>query len=104
MESCWRATALSALLLLALTPGIAFGEWKATGPYGGDAEVVRVVPQSPGLVIAGTHNGLLFISYNGGASWSNIPFDGQLSGTLHALEVDPRYAGTWYAGMEGDHP
>jgi len=104
MESCWRAIALSALLLLALTPGIAFGEWNATGPYGGDAELVRVVPQSRGSVIAGTHNGLLFISHNGGASWSSTPFDGQLSGTLHALEVDPRYAGTWYAGMEGDHP
>src|SRR6202034_2225338 len=31
------------------------------------------------------------------------PFQGQLSGTLHALEVDPRSTGTWYAGMEGDH-
>ena len=87
-----------------MIPGIASGEWRATGPYGGDAELVRVVPKSRGFVIAGTHNGLLFTSANGGASWTNIPFEGQLSGVLHALEVDPRSAGIWYAGMEGDHP
>jgi photosystem II stability/assembly factor-like uncharacterized protein len=79
-------------------------EWRVTGPYGGDAELVRVVPKIPGFVLAGAHNGLLFSSTNGGASWANIPFAGQLTGVLHALEVDPRASGTWYAGMEGDHP
>jgi photosystem II stability/assembly factor-like uncharacterized protein len=92
------------LLLSVLTPEVASAQWQPTGPYGGDAELVRVVPKSRGFVIAGTHNGLLFTSLNGGASWTNIPFEGQLSGTLHALEVDPRSTGTWYAGMEGDHP
>jgi photosystem II stability/assembly factor-like uncharacterized protein len=89
-------------LASALTPGVAYAEWRATGPFGGDAELVRVVPKSRGFVIAGAHNGLLFTSSNGGASWTNIPFEGQLTGTLHALEVDPRATGTWYAGMEGD--
>lgn len=79
-------------------------EWRVTGPYGGDAELVRVVPKTPGFVIAGAHNGLLFTSSNGGASWTNVPFAGQLTGVLHALEVDPRSTGTWYAGMEGDRP
>ena len=92
------------LLLLALTPAIASAEWRPTGPFGGDAEIVRVVPKSRGFVVAGAHNGLLFTSSNGGASWTNIPFEGALTGTLHALEIDPRYTGTWYAGMEGDHP
>jgi len=108
----WRASPKSAtaalLLLFTLTgapiPNLAYAQWRATGPFGGDAELVRVVPKSPGFVIAGAHNGLLFTSSNGGASWTNIPFEGQLSGTLHALEVDPRSTGTWYAGMEGDHP
>ena len=62
------------------------------------------MPKVPGFVLAGAHNGLLFSSANGGASWANIPFTGQLTGVLHALEVDPRSTGTWYAGMEGDHP
>jgi photosystem II stability/assembly factor-like uncharacterized protein len=102
-ESGRRAAATSLLLLFALSSA-ASAEWRATGPFGGDAELVRVVPKSLGFVIAGAHNGLLFASSNGGASWTNIPFEGQLSGVLHALEVDPRSTGTWYAGMEGDHP
>jgi photosystem II stability/assembly factor-like uncharacterized protein len=100
MGNCGAAIAACAFLFVSLP---AAGEWRTTGPYGGDAELVRVVPKTRGLVIAGAHNGLLFLSSNGGASWSNIPFEGELTGTLHALEVDPRSAGTWYAGMEGDH-
>src|ERR1700748_10232 len=84
-----------------VTQHITCAEWRPTGPFGGDAELVRVVPKSKGMVIAGAHNGLLLSSMNGGASWTNIPFDGQLSGVLHALEVDPRSTGVWYAGMEG---
>lgn len=77
-------------------------EWRTSGPFGGEAELVRVVPKAPGMVIAGAHNGMMFASRNGGASWNDIPFSGQLTGVLHALEVDPRTEGTWYAGMEGD--
>ncbi len=39
---------------------------------------------------------------NGGASWTNLPFPAQLAGVLHALEVDPKSAGTWYAGVESE--
>lgn len=102
MGNCAATAARLLLLVAALIP--AYGEWQTTGPYGGDAELVRVVPKVRGLVVAGAHNGLLFSSSNGGASWTNIAFDGQLTGTLHALEVDPRTTGTWYAGMEGDQP
>jgi photosystem II stability/assembly factor-like uncharacterized protein len=101
------ASALTSLLILisvALAPSSALADWRSTGPFGGDAELIRVVPKVPGLVIAGAHNGLLFVSRNGGAFWTSIPFEGQSTGTLHALEVDPRSSGTWYAGMEGDHP
>jgi photosystem II stability/assembly factor-like uncharacterized protein len=102
-EFC-RRTAVTPLLLFFALTGVLSAQWRATGPFGGDAELVRVVPKSRGFVIAGAHNGLLYTSSNGGASWANIPFPGQLSGTLHALEVDRRVTGTWYAGMEGDHP
>ena len=95
---------LLTLIPIALAPPSALADWRSTGPFGGDAELIRVVPKVPGLVIAGAHNGLLFVSRNGGAFWNNIPFEGQSTGTLHALEVDPRSSGTWYAGMEGDHP
>jgi photosystem II stability/assembly factor-like uncharacterized protein len=95
---------LLALITIPLMQGTAFADWRSTGPFGGDAEVIRVVPKLPGFVIAGAHNGLLYVSRNGGAFWTNIPFDGQSTGSLHALEIDPRSADTWYVGMEGDHP
>ncbi|MDP9054629.1 MAG: hypothetical protein M3N93_10060 [Acidobacteriota bacterium] len=99
----------AALPLLLTCTGVfsaetASAEWRSSGPFGGDVEIVRVVPKTPGMVVAGAHNGLIFASANGGASWNNIPFPGQLSGTLHSLEVDPRAEGTWYAGMEGERP
>ncbi len=78
----------------------ALGAWRATGPFGGDAEVVRIVPRVKDLVIAAAHNGLIYTSVNGGASWTNIAFPAQFAGVLHALEVDPRSEAVWYAGME----
>lgn len=76
--------------------------WLATGPFGGDADIVRTIPQSKGHVIAAARNGLIFSSVNGGASWTNLPFPVQFSGVLHALEVDPVAPQTWYAGVESE--
>ena len=94
------------LLAMACTAASAFtanAAWRPTGPFGGDAAVVRVVPTVPGMVVAAARNGLLFLSTNGGAGWSNISFTGQFTGALHALEIDPRPKGAWYVGIEGDH-
>jgi photosystem II stability/assembly factor-like uncharacterized protein len=100
----WRLVPLFAatLALGALAP-MAPAQWKGTGPYGGAAEIVRTSPQQSGMVIAGGHNGLLYISRNGGAYWTNVPFPGQFAGVLHALEIDPRSGETWYAGMESEN-
>ena len=68
------------------------------------AEVIRVAPKQPNLVLAATANGLLYRSLDGGQSWAHRYFPAQFAGTLHALEVDPRRPGTWYAGMESDNP
>ena len=81
---------------------MALSAWLATGPFGGDADIVRAVPQSKGHVIAAARNGLIFLSQNGGASWTNLPFPAQFAGVLHALEVDPKATNTWYAGVESD--
>jgi photosystem II stability/assembly factor-like uncharacterized protein len=86
-----------------LIPAYSWGSvWRATGPYGGDAELVRTSPAAKNFVLAGSRNGLIFISDNGGASWNNQPFPAQFAGVLHALEVDPHSAGTWYAGVESE--
>jgi photosystem II stability/assembly factor-like uncharacterized protein len=76
--------------------------WLPTGPFGGDADIVRAIPGTKGHIIAAARNGLVFSSTNGGASWTNLPFPAQFAGVLHALESDPKAAGTWYAGVESD--
>ena len=76
--------------------------WLATGPFGGDADIVRTIPRTNGHVIAAARNGLIFSSTNGGASWTNLPFPAQFAGVLHALEIDPKSTGTWYAGVESE--
>ena len=91
------------LVIFASIPWNGRAAWQGTGPFGGAAEIVRTVPKVSGLVIAGAHNGLMYISRNGGAYWSNLPFPGQFAGVLHSLEVDPRSESTWYAGMESEN-
>ena len=91
---------LAAVAWCAERPSLA--AWRPTGPFGGDAELVRTVPTVKGLVVAGTHNGLIFKSSNGGAYWSAVNFPPQFAGTLHALEIDPQLESTWYAGVESD--
>lgn len=92
-----------ALLLMATMPAVALSSWRPMGPFGGSAEVVRVIPGKKDQVLAGTGNGLLFLSRNGGASWTNIPFPAQSAGMLHAIAIDPHASNAWYVGMEGNN-
>jgi len=55
------------------------------------------------MILAATSDGLLYQSPDGGASWANLFFPAQFAGVLHALEVDPRVPGTWYAGVESEN-
>jgi photosystem II stability/assembly factor-like uncharacterized protein len=96
-----RRLAVSLLALTAFS-SILSASWLATGPFGGDADIVRAIPGTKGHVIAASRNGLVFSSTNGGASWVNLPFPGQFAGVLHALEIDPKSAATWYAGVESE--
>ncbi|MEP6717262.1 MAG: hypothetical protein ABJC09_16945, partial [Terriglobia bacterium] len=98
-----RLLSKAIVLATALSGLTASAAWRASGPYGGDAELVRVVAGVPGRVIAGTRNGLIFLSDNGGAAWRNLGFPAQFSGVLHALEVDPRSPGTWFVGIGGEN-
>ena len=98
---------LVGLLGTCLFSSLATASWMATGPFGGDADIVRVIgqpttPQAKGHVIAAARNGLIYSSTNGGASWTWLSFPAQFAGILHALEVDPAAPATWYAGVESE--
>jgi len=97
------ATLATVLILASGFFSAALGAWRATGPFGGDAEVIRTVPKVRNLVIAGARNGLLFTSKDGGASWNNIRLPAQFGAVLHALEVDPRSPSRWYVGTESEN-
>jgi photosystem II stability/assembly factor-like uncharacterized protein len=94
--------AVLALIAVSASAPPLSASWLATGPFGGDADLVRAVPRQKGHVIAAARNGLMFSSTNGAASWVNLPFPAQFAGVLHALEVDPKAPGTWYAGVESE--
>ncbi len=64
--------------------------------------MVRIVPKVRNMLVAGTHNGLIFTSTNGGAYWNPLHFPAQIASTLHALEIDPENPSIWYAGVESD--
>ncbi len=93
---------VSAVVSLSVFPAIISASWLATGPFGGDADIVRSIPQAKGRVIAAARNGLIFSSQNGGASWTSLSFPAQFAGVLHALEIDPKSTDTWYAGVESE--
>jgi photosystem II stability/assembly factor-like uncharacterized protein len=91
-----RHTALLVLLcrlvIAALTP---------SGPFGGDAALIRVDPHTSRVVIAGTSNGQLFRSIDGGESWNRLPFPRNVRGTLHTLFLDPNVRNLYFAGVSG---
>ena len=77
--------------------------WVALGPFGGEANIIRVSSSNRDLVVAAAHNGMLFRSTDSGAHWTPQRFPLQLSCMLHAFEIDPEHADTWYAGIESGY-
>ncbi|MGI8742044.1 MAG: WD40/YVTN/BNR-like repeat-containing protein [Bryobacteraceae bacterium] len=83
-----------------LAPGDAQAAWFSLGPFGGEANIVRVSAANRDLVIAAARNGMIFRSTDSGIHWTPQRFPLQLSCVLHAFEIDPERAQTWYAGIE----
>ncbi|MDQ2945179.1 MAG: hypothetical protein M3Y27_04435 [Acidobacteriota bacterium] len=102
-KTVYRCVSILAILaVLAATP-LAQAGWIALGPFGGEANIIRVSPSNRDLVVAAAHNGMLFRSADGGAHWTPQRFPLQLSCVLHAFEIDPEHADTWYAGIESGY-
>lgn len=77
----------------------ATGQWTSLGPWGGDVECLVAV--SPSLLYAGTQNGGVYKSSDGGAHWSAIN-NGLGNPMVYALAVDPVAPATIYAGTNGN--
>lgn len=75
--------------------------WTAAGPYGGSAAIVVADPSRSGTLLAGTSNGLIYRTENGGESWHALPFPGYSTATIHAIVIDPQDPNVFYVGVAG---
>jgi photosystem II stability/assembly factor-like uncharacterized protein len=71
--------------------------WTSNGPEGGCIYALAIDPVTPTTLYAGTENGGVFKSTNGGGNWS--PVNTGLTDTIvRALAIDPVTPTTLYAG------
>jgi photosystem II stability/assembly factor-like uncharacterized protein len=92
---------VAAILVLTL-PAPAFaavGSWSSLGPDGGPVAAVAVDPSNPLVVYAGSAQGGVFKSADGGTTW-NAASRGLLDDRMVALAVNPRNPGDLVAASE----
>lgn len=105
------------LLLCAVLVPAAVAQWRSVGPEGGDVRALTYDPRNPDRILLGTSSGLLYISENGGASWSrfahlgtgdhyvldNIAFDPSNTKTIYvaAWSVDEQNNGDLFRSRDG---
>ncbi|MEW5878580.1 MAG: hypothetical protein AB1751_10990 [Acidobacteriota bacterium] len=94
----WTKSWLFPLCFLAAWQGAfaASPQWKPLGPFGGVVTAVAVDPWNPQVVFAGTENGGIFKSVDGGRSWRPSS-SGLEAGNIRGLVFDPENPGVMYA-------
>jgi len=92
---------LSVCLLLSLSAAMplaaAAGHWSALGPEGGSPRVLAFAPADPRRVYAGLDGGGVFLSTDGGRSWT-APRGGIAGQSVSAIAVDPENPAVAFAG------
>ncbi len=102
-----RHAMIAALLSCLLTTFAQAGQWKTLGPDGGDVRHLAYDPQNPDRIYLGTSSGQLFLSTDGGASWSRFAHLG--AGQDYVLDhiiIDPTNSKTIYVSafsIEDEH-
>ena len=116
-----KSALLKLLTVLVLASIYAFAasprQWSVLGPDGGDVRSLAYDPQNPGHVFLGTSTGVIFVSEDGGHSWSrfaklgtgddyvldHIAFDPQNSKTIFvsAWSVQDQNAGDIFRTHNG---
>jgi photosystem II stability/assembly factor-like uncharacterized protein len=71
--------------------------WTNTGPEGGIIYALAIDPQTPTTVYAGTYEGGVYKSTNGGGDWTSIN-TGLTGNYICALAIDPQTPTTVYVG------
>jgi photosystem II stability/assembly factor-like uncharacterized protein len=94
---------LIAVVVAALArPAAAVESWRTAPLWGGDVVSVAFAPANPDLVLAGTAAGQVFLSRDGGASWSPAGAVFPLPGWIVAsLQFDPNRPSRVWAALRG---
>ncbi|HLX06409.1 MAG TPA: hypothetical protein VKY89_00965 [Thermoanaerobaculia bacterium] len=86
----------------ARAPAAAAAAWRTLPIWSADVRTMVVAADDPDLVLAGTTTGQLYISRDGGASWSDagapLPFPGWV---VSALRWDPNHPGRLWVALWG---
>ena len=86
--------------ILALSATIRQGYAQGGGPPGGEIPTVAIDPATPSTLYAGTFEGGLFKSTNGGTSWFAVN-SGLTKSWIVGLAIDSSSPTTLYAGTVG---
>ncbi|HZU43834.1 MAG TPA: transcriptional regulator, partial [Terriglobales bacterium] len=93
----FRHTLFVVALALCVSTFTWAGQWTPLGPEGGDVRSLSYDPHNPDRMFLGTSSGQLFVSQDGGASWSRFAHLG--AGDDYVLDhviVDPRDSTTLF--------
>ena len=71
-------------------------QWTVLGPDGGDVRSLAYNPHNPDQIFLGTSTGSLFVSNDGGHSWSRFARLGSDDYVLDHIAIDPRNAQTMF--------
>jgi photosystem II stability/assembly factor-like uncharacterized protein len=87
------------VLLFALPLAGQASAWRPIGPDGGDVRSLTYDPLNPDRIYLGTSAGRLFVSSDGGASWTRFAHLGGHDYVLDNMVIDPisrtMYVGAW---------
>jgi len=107
MPAYFRKIALLGLMLIAAVAICEAASWRPIGPDGGDARSLAADPRNPDRILLGTSSSQLFVSSDGGYTWSRLARvgDGDHYVVDHIV-FDPArpetiYAAAWSIETEG---
>jgi photosystem II stability/assembly factor-like uncharacterized protein len=98
----YLAVVAALLPVLCCGPGMAANSvpWSSTGPDGGDARRFAYSPKDPNRIYVGTTDSWIYVSSDGGSSWSRLARLGTRDDlVIDSLIVDRTDAKTLYAGV-----
>ena len=101
-----RGTLLIALAVLLSSHSNAQGRWLAVGPFGGDVRSLAADPNNHKRMYLGTRTGQIYLTKDGGESWSLLPgFHAASDWVVDGIVISPAdpaviYASAWSVGRE----